>query len=271
MPTKLDKIFNWKSFLAMNAIIILAAEFVGGGELFFKSGLIHLVALTFVALVVARIFLHYYTYDPILEKALHFILAALFVFAVSHIAEYASYRIWNYDDAMFANVINFYLISLAMISFGIEYVFFIHNSKRSFAMLLLPITAVALAVFAVALFFNRGLVSMDLDEGFVGVYAVLLIWLGALGFWELNRIKALMPMTATFVHWMKGSLSLIGLAAAILIAYEPLEKAGLPTIQIIYSSHFLFYLGMSAAFMAFSHFSHLGGILGEAEKFKNLQ
>ena len=117
----LDRMFNPFSLILINILVIIAAEFTGGGMFFMNTGLIHGVAILFIILAVSRIFFHYYTYDPFFEKIVHGVLGASIIFAASHIYEYASMNIYHtYKDSTFINAINFYLIGFMLIIIGTE-------------------------------------------------------------------------------------------------------------------------------------------------------
>src|SRR3989344_6612019 len=101
----IDKYLGLNFFLALNILIILLAQTVGNGTLFYRTGIIHIIAIGFVVLALIRAFFHYYTYDHILEKFIHSCLIAMFVFAISHLVEFFSFIVLHrYADSVYINV-----------------------------------------------------------------------------------------------------------------------------------------------------------------------
>src|SRR5689334_14841911 len=71
--------------IGLNVLLIVAAE--ATGELFHKTALIHGFALLFIVLAAARVFRRYDVYDPELRIYMRYALAAMTVFAASHLVE----------------------------------------------------------------------------------------------------------------------------------------------------------------------------------------
>lgn len=131
MSEKLDKFFTPRSLLIINAAIILFSETMG--NLFLETGTIHFIAVLFIILAVSRIFIHYYTFDPVLEKFIHASSLALLFFAGSHFMEFLGYKLLNLpEDALFANVVNFYLISILFVIIGTELFLRIYYRRSHF-------------------------------------------------------------------------------------------------------------------------------------------
>lgn len=262
MFSKLDRIFNPYFLLILNGAIIILAELTAGGRFFYETGLIHIIAVAFVVLATSRIFLHYYTFDPVLEKFLHAVLFGLLIFAGSHILEFISFEVLHeYKDAVFANVVNVYIISLIAIAIGAE--IFIRSYRSGSRLLIsLLILAAALPVFLiVALLLNSRLVSLEPYNFAPYIYAAVVVSVGILAFLKTSRIKKMVPVTTGFSSYVLAGIVLIVLATLPNIFYEFLQNSiGIPEYQTVYFSHFTFYLALSAMFLAFRKLSYLGGI-----------
>ncbi|MDD3531533.1 MAG: hypothetical protein PHV99_03035 [Candidatus Pacebacteria bacterium] len=258
----LDRIFNGYSLLSINIVIIVLALTVGGGLYFFETGLIHLIALLFIALALLRMFYHHYTYDPILEKFVHASLFALLVFAGSHVIEYVSMMFLNrYVDAVFENVANFYLIStFAIIAGATHFSSINHKTYSSFLRKFSYAVIVGLFLLALFLLANDRAILLDTASGTSYAYAGMLAIAGALTSIEILRIRRLTPIMHGFTTYLLGALFTILVAILPNIFYEALGDAGVPSYVSIYASHFLFYAALSLFFLAFKKMAYLGGV-----------
>lgn len=265
----IEKIFNPWVLLALNAAIIFATELVGGGKLFFNTGLIHAVAVAFIILSVSRIYSHYHTFDAFLERLVHAALFAMTIFAFSHLAEFLSYTVFHLkEDAIFANVANFYIASMLFMALGAEYFVRTHDHKNKWATY--AIGAVILAALAlIPVFMLRdNLASLDTDEPMFFIYLAAIVVSTIFTMVELVRIRRLVSMTRDFVSYLLAATALIGLSAVQNISYDFLEKIGLPNYQIIYTSHFAFYGALSLMFLAFVRLANLPGIYSALQEQK---
>ncbi|MFA6519523.1 MAG: hypothetical protein WCT41_01715 [Candidatus Paceibacterota bacterium] len=262
MANTFDRFLNAYSLLIINLLIIVLALTVGGGLYFFETGLIHLIALIFIALAVLRIIYHHYTYDPILEKFVHASLFALIVFAGSHIIEYISMMFLNrYQDAVFANVGNFYLIGTFSIIIGATYFSGInHRTYASFLRMLSYAFIAGFFLFSVFLFANDRAIGLEVEDPAPFLYALMLVIAGVLAVIEIVKIRRLTPIMHGFTTYLLGGLVLLLIAILPNIFYDFLAIAGVPSYMSIYSSHFLFYAALSLFFLAFKKLSYMGGV-----------
>lgn len=263
MANTLDRLFNTYSLVVINLGIIALALTMEGGQFFFRTGLIHLIALIFIGLAVLRILYHHYTYDPILEKFVHAALFALIVFAGSHIIEYTSMMLLDrYEDSVFANVANFYLIGILSVTAGATHFSSInHLGYAAFLRRLSYALIAALLVFSVFLLATDGrAVSLEADAAGPYVYALLLAVAGALAVIEIVKIRRLTPVMRGFTAYLLAGLVTILVAVLPNIFYELLEPLGIPSHASVYISHFLFYAALSLFFLAFEKLSYMGGV-----------
>lgn len=258
----IEKIFSPWVLLALNAVIIFAAELFGGGEFFIDSGLIHAAAIAFIILSVSRIYEHYHTFDAFLEKMVHASLAAMAIFGFSHIVEFLSYKVFNlHEDAIFANVANFYILSMLLISLGAEYFLKKHDHRRPFFSWAI-VCAASVAAFLIFLFsINDKIVSLEEDSPLLPIYIIAILFCAAFVIWQLARIKRTVSITKSFAGYLIAAIGLISFSAIFSILYEIWEEVfGMPDHQIVYVSHFTFYGALSLMFLAFVRLANLPGI-----------
>lgn len=263
----IDRYLGLNFFIVLNIILIVLAQTIGGGTYFFTTGLIHIIAIGFVALALLRVFFHYYTYDPILEKFIHASLVAMGIFAVSHIVEFFSFEILHrFEDAVYINVANFYLISLLVIAVGTESFLRVlyEHSARTTRVLIFCIICVSLLV--PALLLNDTLISLDTDSIVPLLYTVAILATIGFNLYKMYQIKEGVKFMPGFINYLTVSIIFIGVAALTNVYYEFfIDKFGLPEYQALYFSHYAFYVALSLFFLAFGKVSHLGGMLEEVK------
>lgn len=266
--TKLDKIFNPFTFLIINLTIIILALTIGGGRLFFDTGIIHIIAVFFILLSAFRIVMHYYTYDPVLEKFVHAVLAAMAIFAISHIVEFASLMIFkHYEDSVFINVANFYLISLFVVISGASHFLEISYPRAKLLRNISMAIISALAVFVAVIFYNQKLISLEPNVMVPYIYTAFAIIAGILATITAFRVKKLTPIAIGFSNYLMAAIILIVLAIVPNVLYEfIIDTFGVAEFRIIYISHFAFYAALSLFFLAFRKLSYLGGVFEDLKK-----
>ncbi|MDO8561182.1 MAG: hypothetical protein Q7R91_03125 [bacterium] len=266
MPVLLDKIFNRFSLLIVNAVIILLTLTVGGGTFFYSSGLI--IAVLFVILAASRVFGHYYTYDPVLEKFFHASLLAMAVLGVSHLIEFFSIAIiQQHKDTTFVLVANFYLVSLLSIIIGAEFFLKIRNLWSTNIQKICEVIIFILLAFSAVLLLNDQLVSLKLDGPAPYIYGAVLFVVGLIAFAEVLKIKHLTSIASGFVNFLNAGIVLIVLAALPNIFHELIENVfGVAEYKIVYLSHFTFYAALSLLFLAFEKLSFLGGVYEDLKR-----
>lgn len=265
---KIERLFSPLTLIIANLAIIAAAEITG--KLFFNLGIIHIIALLFIALSVVRIFVRYYSYDPILEKFFMASLAALFVFAVSHIVEYFSMSVSafvNYSDSVLVNTINFYLISLMLITIGAETFLRIRDGRKHTQ---IGVLIGLIAFFTILIFIfttKKDLVSLEPENLTPYIYMSLVIFFGVIALVKTSAIGKQVSISSAFAKFLFASIFLIMLSTVPYIFYDVLEtKFNFPLYQIMYLSHFFFYASLSLFFLAFGRVKIKGGIYEEAKK-----
>ncbi|MBI3671334.1 hypothetical protein HY249_00875 [Candidatus Azambacteria bacterium] len=256
----LDKIFTPISLIVLNLLIIISAEFAGGGLFFFQTGFIHILAIFFIILFVFRIFYHHYTFDPIFEKFVHFTLAAALVFAVSHAFEFVSMMFfYYYSDATFANVVNFYLIGIILITIGAELFIKVAIRRSAYIITLLSAATVAFLALIALFLYNSSLISLESGKIAPIIYTFLIAIVGVIGFYVISYMKKIAPVSRPFVNYVLWSVSLLIISTLPYIFYYFIEEElRIEAHQIIYLSHFFFFASLSLLFLSFSKLSWKG-------------
>jgi hypothetical protein len=256
----LERILNPYILIALNVGIIIAAEMTG--DLFIRTGLIHIIAIVFLLLGISRIFVHYETYDQYLQPLLFGAVAAILLFSFSHIVEYTSFGNEEhelYADALYVDVSNMYMTAMLLVALGAQ--FFLYKRTQSFLGLAM-ITSLFLIIFAATIF---GLlrfyeISLEPDEPWIYLYSTIVVLVTIL---SINRMIVLGKSTSlmsSFTGYIVVAFVLIGIAAIDYILYELLEHMGLPDVQIVYISHYLFFAALSLLFLAFPKLAKPKGI-----------
>ncbi len=257
---KLDRVFNFYSLFLINEIIIIAALTVENGIFFFRTGLIHGIAILFIGLAVSRVFFRYYTYDPILEKFIHASLFAMAVFAVSHVIEFVSMMVFKaYGDTVFANVANLYLIGILSMIIGsghfVKHKYPVYTKVLKWFSFASIFILIALSLSFLLIYSH---ISLDPDGFLPYAYAVVLLLVGTLAIIEITKIKKLTDIAKGFGNYLTAAVALILLSALINIFYEvSLSFFGVAENVSIYIGHFVFYAALSLFFLSYQKFSYL--------------
>ncbi len=264
----IDKYLNLWFFVALNLVIIVLTETVGGGTWFYESGVIHIIAVVFVLLAGLRIAYHHYTYDPILEKFVHMCLAAMGVFALAHIVEFFSLVVLgHYPDSVYVNVANMYLISLLLIVIGAEAFLRVYRVRSAWLIWVAATIITALFSLSILILTNPDLVSLETDSIMPFLYCAAVLTIAIVALFKAWQIKKLVGLIGGFVNYLFVAVILISLAVLPNIFYEYLvHMLHVSEHQADYLSHFAFYAALSVLFLAFSRLNHLGGILDEVSQ-----
>jgi hypothetical protein len=265
MMTKFEKVLNPWVLLSINVFIILATEL--SGSFFIDKGTVHLIAILFVVLGISRVFVHYDAYDRYLRLLIKGGTAALIIFSVSHLIEFLGYTYFKiYEDAIFINVVNFYIMSMLVVAVGAEYFLRTLKKKSAVATNIFITGIVALFVLTVLIFLNKVSVSLEPDELAIYFYAALVLVVFFLSVSRLIKIKKHVSIMVGFIDYFISAFVLITISALQFVFYDVLKGLGMPVIQVIYVSHFLFYGALSFIFLAFARLANLQGIYQEAQK-----
>ncbi len=265
MPKKFETIFNEWVLLSVNVAIILATEL--SGQYFARTGIIHIIAIVFVILGISRIFIHYDAYDRYLRPLIRGGSVALVTFAASHLVEILGYMYFKATvDAIFINVVNFYIMSMLIVAIGAEY--FLRALKRE-GMTKIIVLGAAVAVFSlltILIFMNRISVSLEPGGSVPYIYSLLVVASSIFSINRLFNVKRRVSIMAGFINYFIAAFVLITISALQYVLYDVLPGLGIPGFQILYVSHFLFYGALTLIFLAFVRLSDLGGVYQETQK-----
>jgi len=254
------------AIVALNASLIVAAELTG--EFFHETALIHGFALFFIILASARAFRRYDVYDPELRSYMRFALAAMAVFAASHLVELFSIVVLkNYEDVTYATAINLYAVSLLLLMAGSASV---NRSLRKSTAVSITAAAVWIAfltVFTFGLLSGRIPISLEPESAAPYVYAVGLAALASAAIVQAVRIARHYTSYAPFFRQMVVVTLLVAAAAFQYVFYEVIEHFGVPEHKIIYLSHYFFYAALSAMYLAFGESLRPRGVFEDVRKF----
>ena len=227
---------------------------------FMRTGLIHLIAILFVALGALRIFVHYDVYDQYLRPLIYGGILTLLIFAVSHVLEYASYSLLYLPyDAIAANVVNLYLTGLLIVILSVEH--FLKRVEKVLRIMtpLLYSGMIACLALTILFFFRSGLVRLT-PGGPMYSYGLAVLIVTFLGIGRLLRLRAHVTILVNFINYFIASFILISISALMYVLSDVLEGVGMSYFQVMYISHFLFYGALSLMFLAYGRLSRLGGV-----------
>ncbi len=272
MPTKLEKILNEWVLLAVNVAILLATEL--SGQYFAKTGIIHLIALIFVILGISRIFIYYDAYDRYLRLLIRGGSMALIIFSISHLVELLGYIYFKtYMDAIFINVINFYIMSMLAVTIGAEYFLRALKKGRAVVIVILSAGVITFLLLTISIFLNQISVSLEPSGLTPYIYGLLVVAAPVFSINRLISIKKHVSIMVGFVNYFIAAFVLITISALQYVFYDVFRGLGMPDFQVVYVSHFLFYGALTLMFLAFVRLANLGGVYQEtqgAEGYKKL-
>lgn len=265
MYMPLGKIFNHWSLLVLNIMVIFVVEI--SGEFFANTGLIHLLAIIFILLAIIRASMHPHVHDQFLEPIIHRGILAMLIFAISHIVEFSGYMIFSIpDEAISANVVNFYLASTLIVITGVEaFVGRLDNSSRNITKAI-EILVVSFGLLILYILFNTHRISLSSSSWMTYAYTVMIISVNIFSLWRLQTLKQHVPIMTNFINYFFAAFVFIGLSALLYTFERILGESGISTLQVVYLNHFLFYGALSLIFLAYDRLLHLGGIYDDLEK-----
>lgn len=249
------------ALIVTNGAIVVAALTAGGGTFFERTGLIHAIAVLFIALTAVRVFTRFYLFDPELKILLRATLTAMAVFAVSHLVEFATFALAHeYTDVVFANVINFYAISLLIMAYGAETVIVRYRKAGEWKLAVLGTAAAGFLVLTGLFLAGAVGVSLEPDAFAPYAYVVLVAVALALCIVRWRKLRAMYAWFHRFIDRVLLSAIMVALAAAPNVFYEHLEHIGVDERISIYLSHFTFYAALTVMYLAFDRIQDLGGL-----------
>ncbi len=259
---RLEHLLNHWVLLAINILILIVVE--ATGSFFAMNGLIHLIAVLFVGLGLTRLWTHRDVYDRFLEPLIHFSIFALLILAGSHVAEYFSFRSQHLThQSIVTNVVNAYMISFLLIIIGTESFLKVLHSRSK---IILIISSLAICIFSglfLIFIFQPQLINLHADSLALYAYITFILLTSGFSSWRLMVLRRHVHIMKNFIEYLIAAIFLICCVALLSILEEVIVALGVPFIQIVYISHFLFYGALSLIFLAFERLMHLEGIYAE--------
>jgi hypothetical protein len=256
MLNLIEKIFSPKVLLVTNLLIILIAEL--SGELFDTLGLIRIFSFFFVGLGFLRIFVHYKLYDQYLQPLIFTAIASLIILAgTNFLGIHGFEESVEHEEMLFVNSVNLYIVSMLVISFGVE--FFLRKVQRRSALGLWILGGITLGVLALALLILKERVEVSLEPDQFGPYGFLLALFGTFFYAiaKLIKLKKTVLIMKDFANYYIYAFMLFTIGGVLILLYQ---YSDLPEYQITYIFHFLFYGALSMMYLAFAFFKTLPGL-----------
>jgi hypothetical protein len=139
------------------------------------------------------------------------------------------------------------------------------HSKLTFA--LIGFTIIALALLSLVLIFNESFISLEPDSFAPYIYTISILFIMLVFWMRISLIATVLPRIAEFFNSLIWMAIFISISSTFYSFYEIIEHtAGIQEYQIIYISHFLFYIGMSLMFIAFQALSKVTGVLADLKR-----
>ena len=260
-----EKLFTSYVLITLNLVIILAAEFVGGGVYFAETGLVHGIAIVFVGLIIVRIFSDYAFSDHILRGFLKIQLAFFLFFGLVHVYEYLGLHFLMLSDEVVELSVAFsYLLWFIGVILALEFVFRIYRKKS------VILTAILSALLAIGFL---GLIGANISPAFaenLPAWFPIAILIGIVGFGvagilSIRNIREIMPVFGEYSHYAIPAMVLV-IFAAFSEYFEStgtLQAFGISDTQNLYIAHFLVYAAASLLLIGFGKLKKPTGIYAE--------
>ena len=257
MSLKFEHVFNHWTLLTINIVIIAAIQL--NHMFFLQTGLIHLLAIIFVALGLFRLWFHPQIHDQYIKPIIRQGIFALLILATAHILEYLSYRIGLPRQTIYANNINFYLTGLLLIILGgeaflREYLKAFKPERQRYSTITIFICKIGLVIFPLLMllyFISPTLVNLHPDSWHMYVYILAAVTVSLLGISRLRSFKHHATFMSNFINYFTAAFIIVGLCALLSAGEEFLVGLEIPSTQIALVNHFLFYGALSLMFLAY--------------------
>lgn len=265
LASSVEKLFTPYTLIALNLAIIILAEYAGGGTFFAQSGLVHLIALIFIALIIVRVFTDYAFSDYILKGFLRIQLTFFFFLGFVHIYEYlAEFKFMLREDVVQLTVMASYFVWLLSIFLALGFVLRIYYKTSPmimwglwgfFAICIIGLIAPSISPAVVAwfpLWFPKLILTGIITAGIAGIFS-------------LRKLKEIMPVFREYSEYTTLATLFLILSAfsEYFEAAGLMEIIGISEVQNLYLSHFLFYFAISTMLIGFGKLKRPQGIYAE--------
>jgi len=261
----IEKIFSPYALIALNIVIVLICEFLGGGTYMAETGFVHAIAVVFVGLIIIRIFSDYAFSDYILRGFLKIQLTFFLFLGFVHIYEYFAEHVFIMrEDVVQLTVMASYFVWLISIFLALGFVFRIYYKKSPAVMALLW------AIFALCIV---GLIAPSVSDAVVAWFPLWfpkliltgIVVVGILGIWALKKLAVIMPVFREYSYYAIPATIFLVLAS-FSEYYESVGVShliGASEFQGLYISHYTIYICLSLLLVGFGKLKKPKGIYEE--------
>ncbi len=263
MHDRYERFFDPQLLLWVNVAIIMVAETLGRGRLFYDTGLIHVPVLLFVLLVGTRIFGRYSLYDPVMRRFLGWSLGAVAILLASYAIEFADQDLGRRlpPSAVYGGIISFHLVALLAISVGAFHLLRAHGRMRYATFWLAASALVGVVSFAASFAAYAGVIPAVPPVLYVMIAAVA----GLATAMPTMAIGRLAPALKEFSQYLGATLTFITAAAGASAVHLVAKGEYVVYQQATYVGNFAFFGAMSFLFLAFGKFANPGGVYKAAQ------
>ncbi|HTK04989.1 MAG TPA: hypothetical protein VL500_05365 [Candidatus Eisenbacteria bacterium] len=253
---RFERVFSARTFIELNAAIIVAAETMGGGKMFFDTGLIHVPVILFGILLFARISLRIRLFDPQIRSFLHSCLASLVILLAANVLEFA---VQNLDIGgplitLYGAVIALRVVSMLVLAYGTLVMLMAYGIVSEGVAWALVAALAAIAIVTVVVTDEPLRASMTSPLTFVMLS--FSVGLGQMA--ALLKLASRAPVFANAMGLMLAATLFVSLGAAagsvhlMNIDYPPI------TVQATYFTQFCDFFAISLLFLGIGAFVDLG-------------
>lgn len=253
---RFERIFSARTFVELNTAIIVAAETMGGGKMFFDTGLIHVPVILFGFLLFARISLRIRLFDPLLKTFLHSCLASLVVLLFANVLEFS---VQNLDIAgpvltLYGAVIALRVASMLILAYGTLVMLMAYGIVSESVAWALVATLAAIAIVTIVV--TEGPLRASLVSPMTFVMLSFSVGLGQMA--ALLKLASRAPVFGNAMALILAATLFISLGTAagsvhlMNIGYLPI------TVQATYFTQFCLFFALSLMFLGIGAFVDLG-------------
>lgn len=263
--TPIEKLLTPYGLIGLNLVIIIFAEFLGGGVYFAESGLAYFVAILFAILIVSRIISDYAFSDHILKGFLKIQLTFLFILGMVQFYEYVALHVFIIrPDVVQLTVVATYFVWLLSAFLSLGFVFRIYYKKSH------AIMVVLWSIFALCIV---GLILPNISPAVVEWFPLWfpklilsgIITAAALSVLSMRKLREIMPVFTEYSHYFISATLLLVVTgfSEYFEAYGTLQNFGISAVQNVYISHFLVYAALSFLLIGFGKLQKPKGIYAD--------
>lgn len=248
--------------------IVVAGELFGGAEWMTESGIIHFIAVGFVAFAASRMFSKRIASDHDFHPLARALTLSMAMFALTHAIEYLSGSVLPLSlETEMVVIANLYMAAIFVGILGATRMINATKVRLPIGGPVMALLGLNLLIVVVVLLPAVG-AGLPANAGMV--QASLLVFTAAFIFamWVLSILFERIPILVRFVREIMVAYAVVFIS----IWPEPLMDlfggGAVPEYRAEVISHYIFYLGMAVFFVSFDRLRMFGGIYSELEEAK---